>query len=370
MKSQINREELEEILRKIRAIIDSQKEEKDFIQIREEILTSDSMKNTPKLTKEELEEIFRKYDKLIFKGEYSKFLNVQKFKTMILNWIRSISPNYKLDKNKIKEEVGKRIAEFDANDKEFEEDIEEILNNYDLVFTELMPLTKGESLIVNALKEEFIKDPHIIYEKDKIKQQLKSKIKGDTIRRIHFSGENKFTREVEKILKNYELIFDWTYDNFIKENSIKNIKQMANNGLKKDSETSRKTMETIHQKRETFLASIKQQIDDTAKLDSFKQRADEEIKGDNLKRKEENPKEEYPKQLAYMTIKHGTITGSYNPPRHGTKKEGQEKTIKIFGFLNQKKKARKISYPTKEGVVAEEQDCMEGDKLDSAWEGR
>ncbi|MCI8760912.1 MAG: hypothetical protein HFJ34_07400 [Clostridia bacterium] len=372
MENQRKRKELEKILEKIRELINSQKGEKNFIQIQKEILTSESMKFSPELTEEEVKEIFIKYDQWIMGGEYSKFLNIQKFKTMMLNWIRSVSPTYKLDRNKIKEEVGKRVAEFASyNDELPEEDIEDILNNYDVIFDEVMELTKGESLILNALKEEKMQEPTIMKDKDRVKQQVKRKIQADIKRRVHFSGENRFTKEVEKVLQDYDLIFDWTYDNFIQEHALEDVKKIAKNALKKDLETSRRTMETIHQKRETFLASIKQQVDNYEEDDNLKRK--EEILKMQIERanqKIDKPKE-LENQLAYMTMQNGKILHSYNPIRKDRKKrDGKSKTIKIWGFMNEKRKMTAIPYPTKEEVEEEKLENNEGRNFDTAWQGR
>ena len=76
MKIKRTREELENILLTINEIVKANEGKIDFDKIKEEFLSSNGSKFDMQITEEELEEIFRKYDLILFKGEYQKSLNI------------------------------------------------------------------------------------------------------------------------------------------------------------------------------------------------------------------------------------------------------------------------------------------------------
>lgn len=328
MKSIRKKKDLSHILQKIKEIVDKESDKGtiNFMKIKQQIL--ETVQLNPSLTAEELEEIFTQYDKVLFNGRYEQFLEQNNFGNMILEWIKEIVSYEKkeqIDKNRIKETVGQIIAEYDKDNSAISR---ELLDNYDEIFDKqfkkYLDLVKYEFLILNYLKKRDTYE--VITNKEAIKKQVK-----EVIKKINFSDAGKMSFDIQEILENYDLLFDWTYEENIEKSKIskllqlqkaKDIKQMLEQSYRDDLEAGEAAMATIKEKRDAFISSIKLQ-----NTNDYLTKDDEE-------------------QLpGYTTIRNNKII-FHNGRKIKRTSSSNSKEIEIMPFMQKnKKKAKIIRYP-------------------------
>lgn len=335
MKNKRNRKEIDEILLRIKEIQDrnGNQEEIDFIEIKKEILGFTEF--YPQITEEELAEIFTKYDRVLFCGKYHEFLEQKNFETKILDWIRRVALDKKvsqLNKGEIKEKVGYFVAEFDKHSPKTSK---ELLDNYDVIFDKqygkYLDLREGEFLISSYIKKEDINK--VMTDKDTIKDKIKK-----IIQDMNPFDTKKMSFDIEEILENYDLIFDWAYEQNIEKVKIAGLLQKGKAGeiveiaqKLHDEDIARATYikERVipnKEKRKEFIASMKLNSDNN--------------QSDSIERdKEKRDREE---EASYTTIRGGDIT--FHNIRK--KKKVEKKEPEVMEFM---KKPRKkiIQFPQK-----------------------
>lgn len=339
MKNKRNRKEIDEILLKIKEIQDrnGNQEEIDFIEIKEEILGFTEF--YPQITEEELEEIYTEYDRVLFDGRYHEFLEQKNFETKILDWIRRVAldrKTSKLNKSEIKEKVGYFVAEFDKHSPKTSK---ELLNNYDVIFDKqykkYLDLRESEFLISSYIKKEDINK--VMTDKDKIKDKIKK-----IIQDMNPVDTKKMSFDVEEILENYDLIFDWTYEQNIEKVKIASLLQkgkagdivkMAQRWHDEDIARANYIMTEVipnKEKREKFIASMKLNSNNN-QSDSFE------------RDKEKSNRED---KVSYTSIRGGDITFHNIRKKKEDEKKYEKKEIEIMEFM---KKPRKkiIQFPQK-----------------------
>ena len=342
MKNRRNRKEMAEILSKIEKIVPKEKEEIDFSEIKKKIIEFTEF-YLP-ITEEEVEEIFTEYDIVLFDGEYHEFLEQKKFENKLLDWIRIVAIDEKIGKmtkSEIKERVGYIVAEFDKHNQGLPK---ELLSNYDVIFDEqykkYLELSKSEILILSYINK---KDKNrVITDKDKIKGEIKK-----TIQNMNSSSASKMSFNVEEILENYDLIFEWAYERSIEKVKIAGLLQTQKAG------EIREMIERWHQediaKRDYIMNRV---IGNKEKRKEFiaSMRPNTNQKGALARGKEE---------VEYMTISGGDII-FHN--KEGKDKKGRKKEIEIMEFMKNPRKRKIIEFPQKNSEAEKEE------KEDDRWQ--
>lgn len=206
MKIERTREELENILLAINEIVKENEGKIDFDKIKEEFLSSNGSKFDMQITEEELEEIFRKYDLTLFKGEYQKFLNTSELSRRMYDDIRFIM----YDEKTITVYVGKIlkqkfIDEFKkCNQEASEEDINELYEKtLNEQYTRFQNVQIYGVTMLNYIKRLAVRDANgnlFRYgTKQKIKEEIQNKVSLE---------ENKLSIGLKKMLECFDSVFD------------------------------------------------------------------------------------------------------------------------------------------------------------------
>lgn len=331
-----NKQKIENILSQIKEMVQSRKEETiDFIRLKKEII--EKTKLGVEITDNELGQILKKYDKILFDGKYSQFLEQENFEAKILEWIRQVvtQEKEKLDKNKIKEKVGHLVAEFDRY---YPEISRELLNNYDELFEEqykkFIKLERCKPLILSYLNREVNDNNQQNLQKETIKEKIKKKIQS-----MDSSQSIRISVDLQDVLENYDLIFNWIYEENIENSRIArllkkqkagDINKIITNGHNRDLEIAKKAMTDIQDKKQDFLSRIKTGgIGED--IDNFEKN----------KKVSKNVKER--KELEYTTIRGDEIIFHNNKGKKSNPISGE---IKIMPFMQEERqKGKVISYP-------------------------
>ncbi len=242
MKIKRTREELENILLTINEIVKANEGKIDFDKIKEEFLSSNGSKFDMQITEEELEEIFRKYDLILFKGEYQKSLNISELNKNMYGDIRFLMYDEKtkvvdektktIDVAKIKKELKpKFVDELKKSNPEYsEEDINELYEKtFDEQYTRFQNVQTYKATMSSYINRLVVRENNGNLAKYEIKQKIKEEIQSKLS-----LEKNKLSIGLEKMLECFDSVFDIIWDDYYSSDYTKKILEEQEGSKTKD----------------------------------------------------------------------------------------------------------------------------------------
>lgn len=242
MKIERTREELENILLVINEIVKSNKGDINFDKIKEKFLAENASVFEQPVTEEELEEIFRKFDLILFKREYQKFLNTSELSRKLYHDIRFVMHDEKMkdadgetktvDVAKIKKELKpKFVDEAKKSNQEYsEEDINKLYEKiFEEEYTRFQNVQIYKNTMSNYIKRLAVRENNGNLAKYKTKQKIKEEIQSKLS-----CEKNELSIELEKMLECFDSVFDLIWDDYYSSDYTKKLLEEQEKNKPKD----------------------------------------------------------------------------------------------------------------------------------------